>query len=36
VVDLGRDSIGCVLLDDVAQVAAGTLARGIGDVLRVP
>lgn len=35
-VDLGRDSIGCVLLGEVARVNAGSLVRGTGDVLRVP
>ena len=36
VVGLGRDSIGCVLLGGIAQVTAGSLVRGTGDVLRVP
>ncbi len=31
---LGRDRIGCVLLDDVDGVAAGDTARGTGDVVR--
>jgi F-type H+/Na+-transporting ATPase subunit alpha len=35
-VDLARDSIGCVLLGAAAQIAAGSLVRGTGDVLRVP
>ena len=35
-VDLGQDTIGCVLLGDAAAVAAGRLVRGTGDVVRVP
>ena len=35
-VDLGEGSIGCVLLGEAANVAAGSLVRGTGDVLRVP
>jgi F-type H+-transporting ATPase subunit alpha len=33
---LDRDSIGCVLLDPVEDIAAGDVVRGTGDVLRVP
>jgi F-type H+/Na+-transporting ATPase subunit alpha len=36
VVDLGRDTVGCVLLGDCSKVAAGSVVRGTGDVLRVP
>ena len=35
-VDLAEESIGCVLLGDPAQVAAGSLVKGTGDVMRVP
>ena len=35
-VDLAEESIGCVLLGDSAQVAAGRLVKGTGDVMRVP
>jgi F-type H+/Na+-transporting ATPase subunit alpha len=35
-VDLAEGSIGCVLLGDAAKVAAGSLVRGTGDVMRVP
>jgi len=35
-VDLGQDTIGCVLFGDAAAVAAGHLVRGTGDVVRVP
>ncbi len=35
-VDLGDESIGCVLLGEAAAVAAGRLVRGTGDVVRVP
>jgi F-type H+-transporting ATPase subunit alpha len=35
-VDLAEESIGCVLLGDSAQVAAGSLVKGTGDVMRVP
>jgi F-type H+-transporting ATPase subunit alpha len=35
-VDLAEGSIGCVLLGDAAKVGAGSLARGTGDVMRVP
>jgi F-type H+-transporting ATPase subunit alpha len=33
---LGRDHVGCVLLDDVDGVAAGHSVSGTGDVVRVP
>ena len=35
-VDLAEGSIGCVLLGEAAGVAAGSLVRGTGDVMRVP
>lgn len=35
-VDLAEGSIGCVLLGDSAKVAAGSLVKGTGDVMRVP
>jgi F-type H+-transporting ATPase subunit alpha len=35
-VDLRADSIGCVLLDDGAGVAAGSVVRSTGTVARVP
>ena len=35
-VDLAEESIGCVLLDEAAAAAAGSLVRGTGDVMRVP
>jgi F-type H+-transporting ATPase subunit alpha len=35
-VDLAESAIGCVLLGDAAAVAAGSLVRGTGDVIRVP
>jgi F-type H+-transporting ATPase subunit alpha len=35
-VDLAEGSIGCVLLGEAAKVAAGSLVKGTGDVLRVP
>jgi F-type H+-transporting ATPase subunit alpha len=34
--DLGADSIGCILLGDVASVGAGDMARGTGEVARAP
>ena len=33
---LDRDRIGCVLLDDAAQVEAGDTVTGSGEVVRVP
>ncbi|QJU58284.1 F0F1 ATP synthase subunit alpha [Sphingomonas sp. AP4-R1] len=33
---LDRDRIGCVLLDDAAQVEAGDIVTGSGEVVRVP
>ncbi|MEK0083943.1 F0F1 ATP synthase subunit alpha [Benzoatithermus flavus] len=33
---LDADTIGCVLLDDVAGVAAGDVVRGTGEVVHVP
>jgi F-type H+/Na+-transporting ATPase subunit alpha len=33
---LDRDVIGCVLLDPIEGVAAGSVVRGTGDVVRVP
>jgi F-type H+-transporting ATPase subunit alpha len=35
-VDLDEQGIGCVLLGDASAVAAGSLVRGTGDVVRVP
>ncbi len=35
-VDLGEESIGCVLLGDAASVAAGSVVHGTGQVARVP
>ena len=35
-VDLGPDCIGCILLGETADVAAGSIVRGTGDVARVP
>ena len=34
-VDLGPDSIGCILLGETADIAAGSIVRGTGDVARV-
>ncbi len=33
---LDRDTLGCVLLDDIDTVEAGHLVRGTGEVVRVP
>jgi F-type H+/Na+-transporting ATPase subunit alpha len=35
-VDLGEDTIGCVLLGDPSSVSAGSMVRGTGRVARVP
>ena len=35
-VDLGEETIGCVLLGDTAGIAAGSMVRGTGEVARVP
>jgi F-type H+/Na+-transporting ATPase subunit alpha len=35
-VDLAEGSVGCVLLAEAAQVAAGSRVQGTGDVMRVP
>ena len=35
-VDLTEGGIGCILLGDVSEVAAGAIVRGTGDVMRVP
>jgi F-type H+-transporting ATPase subunit alpha len=35
-VDLDRDEVGCVLLDDVATLGSGARARGTGEVVHVP
>jgi F-type H+-transporting ATPase subunit alpha len=35
-VDLGEATIGCVLLGDTERVAAGSIVRGTGQVVRVP
>lgn len=35
-VDLDETGVGCVLLGDASAVAAGSLVRGTGDVVRVP
>ena len=35
-VDLGEETIGCVLLGDTAGIAAGSAVRGTGEVARVP
>ena len=35
-VDLDEAGVGCVLLGDASAVAAGSLVRGTGDVVRVP
>ena len=35
-VDLGEESIGCVLLGDAKGIAAGSLVHGTGEVARVP
>jgi len=35
-VDLGEETIGCVLLGDTAGIAAGSVVRGTGEVARVP
>lgn len=35
-VDLAEDTVGCVLLDDAGRVSAGSLVRGLGDVVKVP
>jgi len=35
-VDLGEDSIGCVLLGESREAAAGGIVRGSGEVARVP
>jgi F-type H+/Na+-transporting ATPase subunit alpha len=34
-VDLGEETIGCVLLGDTAGIAAGSIVRGTGEVARV-
>jgi F-type H+-transporting ATPase subunit alpha len=36
VVELGRDDIGCVLLDSTTRAAAGGVVRGTGRVVEVP
>ena len=35
-VDLGEETIGCVLLGDTAGIAAGSMVHGTGEVARVP
>jgi F-type H+-transporting ATPase subunit alpha len=35
-VDLGEDTIGCILLGDTARIPAGSIVRGTGEVARVP
>jgi F-type H+-transporting ATPase subunit alpha len=35
-VDLGEQAIGCVLLGNTGGIAAGSIARGTGEVARVP
>lgn len=35
-VDLGETTIGCVLLGEIGEIAAGSLVHGTGDVARVP
>jgi F-type H+-transporting ATPase subunit alpha len=35
-VDLGEDTIGCMLLGDAAGIGAGSLVHGTGEVARVP
>ena len=35
-VDLGEETIGCVLLGEAGDIAAGSLVRGTGEVARVP
>jgi F-type H+/Na+-transporting ATPase subunit alpha len=35
-VDLGEDSIGCILLGDTASIPAGSIVHGSGEVARVP
>src|SRR6516225_10119014 len=35
-VDLGEETIGCVLLGDTAGIAAGSIVHGTGEVARVP
>ena len=35
-VELGRDQIGCVLLDSTSRAAAGQIVRGTGRVVEVP
>ena len=35
-VDLREDAIGCVILGDAAQISAGSVVRGTGEVARVP
>lgn len=35
-VDLGEDSIGCILLGDAGRISAGSVVRGTGEVARVP
>jgi F-type H+-transporting ATPase subunit alpha len=35
-VELGRDEIGCVLLDNTTGISAGDIARGTGRVVQVP
>jgi F-type H+/Na+-transporting ATPase subunit alpha len=34
--DLGEETIGCVLLGDTGDIAAGCIVRGTGEVARVP
>jgi F-type H+-transporting ATPase subunit alpha len=36
VVDLGEQTIGCVLLGDAGRIEAGSVVHGTGDVARVP
>ncbi|HTP82391.1 MAG TPA: F0F1 ATP synthase subunit alpha [Alphaproteobacteria bacterium] len=35
-VDLREDSIGCVILGDIVEIAAGSVVRGTGEVASVP
>ena len=35
-VDLGEETIGCVLFDEVGKLSAGSVVRGTGEVARAP
>jgi F-type H+-transporting ATPase subunit alpha len=35
-IDLGEESVGCVLLGDTTEIPAGSVVQGTGEVARVP